>query len=227
MRVVLVADNLEGFSSDETAALRLAAFLGALRQSVVRLDVILSLNQDIWQSAFVPRLSGGLTDRLSEVVIELNPLTEDEILALLESRVPGLGARVLAHVDRAAAGTCARSLIRAAGVTWLKASAMDVPPAGPSAAPPSSATEPAPVEIPVPQPTPSTAEVAVDSPFQIAPETDTPALAPEPRPAAPPSAAIGTAPVAARPPAASPAPPTDRVDGLLRQFLERYGRGNR
>ncbi len=89
MRVVLVADNLEGFSSDETAALRLAAFLGALRQSVERLDVILSLNQDIWQSAFVPRLSGGLTDRLSEVVIELNPLTEEEMLALLESRVPG------------------------------------------------------------------------------------------------------------------------------------------
>ena len=73
MRVVLVADDLEGFSTDETAALRLAAFLGSLRQSVERLDVILSLNQDIWQSAFVPRLSGGLADRLSEVVVELEP----------------------------------------------------------------------------------------------------------------------------------------------------------
>jgi hypothetical protein len=227
MRVVLVADNLEGFSSDETAALKLAAFLGALRQSVERLDVILSLNQDIWESAFVPRLSGGLTDRLSEVVIELNPLTEDEILALLESRVPGLGARVLARVDRTAAGTHARGLIRAAGVAWLKASAMDAPPTGPSAAPPAAAPAPPPGEIPAPQPTPSTAEVAVDSPFQIAPEFETPALAPAPRPVAPPPVPRGTAPVAALPPAARPAPPTDRVDGLLRQFLDRYGRGNR
>jgi hypothetical protein len=125
MRVVIVADDLEGFSTDETAALRLAAFLGSLRQSVERLDVILSLNQDIWQSAFLPRLSGGLADRLSEVVVELNPLSEDEMVALLESRVPGLGARVLSRVDRGSAGTHARGLIRAAGVAWLRASAMD------------------------------------------------------------------------------------------------------
>ena len=127
MRVVLVADDLEGFSTDESAALRLAAFIGEVRQSVERLDVVLSLNQDIWDSAFVPRLSGGLADRLSEVVVELNPLTEDDMVALLESRVPGLGSRVLSRLDRGSAGTHARGLIRAAGVAWLKATAGDSP----------------------------------------------------------------------------------------------------
>lgn len=165
MRVVIVADDLEGFSSDETAALRLAAFLGSLRQTVERLDVILSLNQDIWQSAFLPRLSGGLADRLSEVVVELNPLTEDEMIALLESRVPGLGARVLSRVDRSSAGTHARGLIRAAGVAWLRASAMDTQAAAPPvAAPVAVATAlPEPVVaakveepvVPVPEPTPA------------------------------------------------------------------------
>jgi hypothetical protein len=135
MRVVLVADDLEGFSADESAALRLAAFLGALRQSVERLDVILSLNQDIWQSAFVPRLSGGLADRLSEIVVELQPLTEEEMVALLESRVPGLGSRVLARVDRQAAGGHARGLIQAAGTAWLRASAMDARQAPPALSP--------------------------------------------------------------------------------------------
>lgn len=138
MRVVLVADDLEGFSTDESAALKLAAFLGSLRQSVERLDVILSLNQDIWESAFIPRLSGGLADRLSEVVVELQPLNEDEMVALLESRVPGLGSRVLAKVDRAAAGTHARGLIRAAGLAWLRATAMDKSPQ-PAAAPATAA----------------------------------------------------------------------------------------
>ncbi len=144
MRVVLVADDLEGFSTDETAALRLAAFLSSLRQSVERVDVILSLNQDIWQSAFVPRLSGGLADRLSEVVIELEPLTEAEMVALLDSRVPGFGNQVLKRIDVRSAGTHARGLIRAAGMAWLKAA--DSPPtvvAVPSVfVHPSSAEEP-------------------------------------------------------------------------------------
>ena len=101
-------------------------FLARLRQSVERLDVILSLNQDIWQSAFVPRLSGGLADRLSEVVVELDPLTEDgNGGACSIPGCPGLGARVLDRVDVGSAGTHARGLIRAAGMAWLKATAMD------------------------------------------------------------------------------------------------------
>ncbi|MEO5714211.1 MAG: hypothetical protein ABIT37_12055 [Luteolibacter sp.] len=191
MRVVLVADDLEGFSADETAALRLAAFLGSLRQSVERLDVILSLNQDIWQSAFLPRLSGGLADRLSEVVIELDPLTETEMVALLDSRVPGLGSRVLDKIDVKSAGTHARGLIRAAGMAWLKATAMDSAhspeptvvveaPALPVFNPPPLIAEVAErvIETPViepvveaPEPAPEVVETPAPSPFEAMAET--------------------------------------------------------
>jgi hypothetical protein len=159
VRVVLVADDLEGFSTDETAALRLAAFLGALRHSVERVDVILSLNQDIWQSAFTPRLSGGLADRLSEVVVELEPLKEAEMAALLDSRAPGLGNQLLGKIDIGKSGTHARGLIRAAGMAWLKATATDSSPAEPLApfhsplpamAPPASPAVPKPApEVPI------------------------------------------------------------------------------
>lgn len=125
MRVVLIADDLEGFSTDETAALRLAAFLGTLRHSVERIDVILSLNQDIWENAFMPRLSGGLVDRLSEVIVELDPLTDAEMEALLNSRVPGLGRRVLERLEFDGSGIHARGLIQAAGLAWVEATAMD------------------------------------------------------------------------------------------------------
>ena len=214
MRVVLVADNLEGFASDGQAALKLAAFLGDLRQAIERLDVILSVNQDIWQSAFVPRLSGGLADRLSEVVIELKPLTESEMLALLESRVPGLGSQLLAQVDRAAAGTHARGLIRAAGVAWLKASAMD----GPGGV----AAGLAAVAVAAPQPAPVTTGISGDSP-----------PVPPPVASATPAAAVADAAPGAGclPPAtSSPAPVAAEnagVDDLIRQFLERYGPGSR
>ena len=216
-RVVLVADNLDGFASDESAALKLAAFLGALRQSVERLDVILSLNQDIWQSAFVPRLSNGLADRLTEVVIELKPLTEDEMLALLEARVPGLGQRMLDQVDRASAGTHARGLIRAAGVAWLRASAMDAPSRNPAA--PSAGGVP----LPASQAVQALPDGGEDSPFEI---VDEPAS-----PTSPEVAVVVPAPTVSFPPAESPPPSTlpdkDRVDGLLRQLLTRYGQSQR
>ena len=213
MRVVLVADELEGFSTDETAALRLAAFLGTLRQSVERLDVILSLNLDVWDNAFVPKLSGGLSDRLSEVVVELEALNDEEMVALLDSRVPGMGSQILSCIDRQQAGTHARGLIRAAGNVWLKNAAEKV--ATPAPAPSKASVAPAPTE-PMP--------VSEDA-------TPTPAAEPLPAPA--------EAPTSATPPPVppqfstqqEPAPPgtpadPDRVDDLLRQFRERYGRGS-
>lgn len=210
MRVVLVADDLEGFSTDETAALRLAAFLGELRQSVERLDVILSLNQDIWQSAFVPRLSGGLADRLSEVVVELNPLTEDEMVALLESRVPGLGSRVLSRMDRDSAGTHARGLIRAAGVAWLRASAMDSQtPTPPAPAPPVPVAVPPPVaELPPVLPEPALPAPHAPITPEVPPVDEV--LVPEPLVPQPPvfQAAVEPPPfVAAEPAVAEPAEP--------------------
>jgi hypothetical protein len=213
MRVVLVADELEGFSSDETAALRLAAFLGSLRQSVERLDVILSINLDIWQSAFLPKLSGGLADRLSEVVVELEPLTDEEMVALLNSHAPGLGERILARIDLQESGSHARGLIRAACQEWLKTAKTQAPPA---------AVPPAPV-IPV--------EAPADEPFVIdqpAPASQAPTnVSADPGVAPPiePSPPLLVEQPPSGPPAESP-PDPDRVDELLRQFRERYGRGS-
>ena len=79
---------------------KFASFLGALRQSVERIDVVISVNQDIWESAFLPRLSGGLADRLSEVVVELEPLDRETMLAILESRSPGDGERLLSEMGK-------------------------------------------------------------------------------------------------------------------------------
>ncbi len=216
MRVVLVADELEGFSTDETAALRLAAFLGALRQSVERLDVILSLNRDIWDNAFVPKLSGGLADRLSEVVVELEALTEEEMVALLESRVPGMGFRILSRIDRDKAGSHARGVIREAGKAWQESIAeeahavaektTDTRPVASSVVPGDDFVTHA---APAPQPSPEPAESPAPSPETSAPP---PAETPKPSVQPPP------------PPEGQVADP-DRVDDLLRQFRERYGKG--
>lgn len=195
VRVVLVADDLEGFSADPEAALRFAAFVGSIRQAVGQVDIIVSINEDVWENAFLPRLSAGLADRLSEVVVELKPLRENEMVALLDSRSPGLGEIVYSKLDQKKAGTHARGIIHAAGVAWMEASAKDqeliqddfdapVAPA-PVVAAPAKAMEPQHPE----------ADVAKESPFSVA--TEAPSWpAPEFKPAPEPEKAAET-PVAA------------------------------
>jgi hypothetical protein len=54
VRVVLVADDFEGFSTGQSAALKLASCLGTRLESVNRMDVILSVNETSWSSVFLP-----------------------------------------------------------------------------------------------------------------------------------------------------------------------------
>lgn len=94
-RVVLVVDDLEGVHGDSDGARRVAAFLAMVRQEAPRVDLIVSVNDDVWESAFVPALSAGLLDRLSEISICLGGLSDDAIVALLNSRGRGEGKALL------------------------------------------------------------------------------------------------------------------------------------
>jgi len=84
--VVLVLDEVDGLSGDSDAALAVASHLASLWQSAPDSKCILSVNDDIWDSAFVPRLPHGLRDRLEDVVIRLEPLEEQQAKDLVVSR---------------------------------------------------------------------------------------------------------------------------------------------
>ena len=118
MRVILVADEVEGFAANEPEALRFASFLGTLKQSAENIDFILSINDDIWENAFLPRLSDGLLDRLSEVVVELEPLDHDGMVSLLDSRSPGAGEKILSGMEADTIPSHARGLLKEAGKKW-------------------------------------------------------------------------------------------------------------
>tara|TARA_B110000037_G_scaffold99854_1_gene116679 strand:- start:3404 stop:5227 length:1824 start_codon:yes stop_codon:yes gene_type:complete len=176
MRVVLVADEIEGFSSDETAALRFASFIGALRQSAERVDVVLSINDDVWKSAFLPRLSGGLADRLSEVVVELKSLDRAGMIAIIESRSPGDGEKFLAEMEFDTLPTHARGFIKEAGSAWHD----DAEANDPEQSKPHEAPLPAFLMEPTPEPTPE--PIAEEIPPSTAIE---PLPEPEPEPEKP------------------------------------------
>lgn len=219
LRVVLVADELEGFSSDETAALRFASFLGSLRQSVERADVILSVNQDVWESAFLPRLSGGLADRLSEITVELEPLDREGMIAVIESRSPGMGEKILKGIGTGATATHARGIIKEAAQAWDRDSTPE-----PAEKPAFGAAD-APQEIPAFSPPPSeTTAPKMDEPKP--PAADVPVIPkpPEPAPADAPTRFSPEAAIAAfkASPAAFESPvdsePTPTVSALESQW---------
>lgn len=271
-RVVVAADDLEGLHSDPAAALRFASFLASARQDAPRVDVVVSLNNDVWESAFLPALSGGLQDRLSELEIRLEPLDQAGAVALLESRMPGRAAALGAKLGLLTGEFYARKVLRKAAE--LEEDSVSISAAAPALME-SPVEVPAPVQFtpepvlaaapPVPEITPPPvpqapvepimdASVAAfgeasqngvpSSPFSFAPpeeEGEAPVVSAPPveppsfqepafqEPVAAPTAVEWPAPDP-EPAKESPEPVVvahsggDRIDDLLRQFRERYGR---
>lgn len=118
-RVVLIIDDLEGVHGDPDGARRVAGFLAGVRQEAPRADLVVSVNDDVWESAFIPALSGGLLDRLSEKTIRLDPLNDDQVVALLASRGHGDGRKVLEQLNLAPQDRYARKVLRLAS-EWLE-----------------------------------------------------------------------------------------------------------
>lgn len=114
MRVVLVADELEGFFGNEKAGQRTASFLMRLQQEAERVDLVIATNEDLWDSAFRPLMSSGLVERFEENEISLKPLERWQVKALLDSRLPGQGEKLLRKLDADRLPTRAREVIREA-----------------------------------------------------------------------------------------------------------------
>lgn len=118
--MVMVLDEVEGLSRDSDSALRAASCLTSLWEAAPRLSVILSINDDIWDSAFIPRLPLGLKDRLEDIVIRLDSLTKEEACALVTVRAGDEAARVLQHLDLENGELYPRDILRKARSVWEK-----------------------------------------------------------------------------------------------------------
>lgn len=117
---VLILDEVDGLSSDSDSALRATSSLVSLWESAPRTSVIISVNDDVWESAFAPRLPLGLRDRLEDVVIRLNPLTAEEARSLVAIRSGDDADKVLRHLNLDSDHLYPRGVLRAARDAWDK-----------------------------------------------------------------------------------------------------------
>ncbi len=113
-RTVVVVDELEGVHGDPDGARRVAGFLATIRQEAPRVDLIVSVNEDVWESSFVSALSGGLRDRLSELRVRLEPLDDAGIMALLSGRGIADPQRILSRLRLSPDERYARRVLQAA-----------------------------------------------------------------------------------------------------------------
>ena len=115
---VLVLDEVEGYFGNPEAALKTCTLLNSLHQSCEKLTVIISVNSDIWETAFAPRLSSGLKDRLLDSVVELKPLTQDQAKVLLTDRAGDHVDVIMAELDLHLGVIYARGIMRQSSGIW-------------------------------------------------------------------------------------------------------------
>ncbi|MGJ8677853.1 MAG: hypothetical protein ACSHX0_10075 [Akkermansiaceae bacterium] len=115
---VLVLDGVDGYFGDPESALKLCAFLSSLHQSCDKLSVVVSVNSDVWETAFVPRLSSGLKDRLTDTVIDLKSLSREEAKELIHGRAGDQAHQIVEAMDLDIGVTYARGVIKKSAVLW-------------------------------------------------------------------------------------------------------------
>lgn len=118
--MVMVLDEVDGLSSDSDSALRAVSCLTSLWESAPRLSMILSINDDVWDSTFVPGLPLGLKDRLEDVIVRLDLLSQEEVRDLVIARAGDEAFNVLPHLFLDHDELYPRAIIRKARAAWEK-----------------------------------------------------------------------------------------------------------
>ena len=115
---VLVLDEVEGYFGNPEAGLQVCGFLNALHQACNKLSVIISTNGDIWETAFKPRLSSGLKDRLTDFVVDLKPLPQDLAMLILRGRDRDFVKHLEKELDLDVGVIYPRGLIKKSAAIW-------------------------------------------------------------------------------------------------------------
>ncbi|HSJ02002.1 MAG: hypothetical protein ACAI34_17435 [Verrucomicrobium sp.] len=130
--VVLVADHMDGLYRDADAGVAVAR-MSLVLTSLPGVRVVLSMNQDLWDTTFGRQLPSALEDRLNARNVSLAGLNAEEARELLKLRMAKMGvneaqrADFLSYLDldryvlgRASGSISTRGMLRHAAQAWRK-----------------------------------------------------------------------------------------------------------
>ncbi|MEM0895480.1 MAG: hypothetical protein AAGJ79_01250 [Verrucomicrobiota bacterium] len=90
--VAVVFDPMDGLYGEPEAARKVATIAEELRELSKGLLVVMSMNQDVWETAFDGRLSSANADRLTSSMIDLKPVSRESLEILLRRRSLAAGS---------------------------------------------------------------------------------------------------------------------------------------
>lgn len=96
--VVLVADHMDALYRDVEAGIAIARLSLSLT-AIPGVQVVLSMNQDLWDATFGRQLPSALEDRLSACHVSLSGLAIEDAEALVSLRLRDAGVAVSAHAS--------------------------------------------------------------------------------------------------------------------------------
>ena len=149
--VVLVLDEADGLAGDGDAALRVTSSLVSLWEACRRVNIVVSVNDDVWGSTFSPGLPAGLRDRLDDVVVRLHSLNLEEANRLISARAGDESEKVISKLDLLSGDLYPRGVLKAAREVWSRRDDPEFTVARPQFRPfsePAFSESPAPVERP-------------------------------------------------------------------------------
>jgi hypothetical protein len=88
--VVLIADHMDAFYRDPGSGVALARFALDLA-AIPGVHVVLSMNQDLWDTSFGPQLPSAFEDRLNARGVTLRGLTDKDAQAIVDLRLREAG----------------------------------------------------------------------------------------------------------------------------------------
>ena len=116
--VTLILDEIDGLFGNAESALRLASQLIEIGQLAPKTKVIVSVNDDVWESAFSPKLPMGVRDRLEDRQIRLSPMDPISVVDLLKSRNDEETTEIFKRLELRSDELYPRAVLRRAREVW-------------------------------------------------------------------------------------------------------------
>lgn len=117
-KLVVILDEADGLFGNGDLALKVASHLISIRQAVPSIKIVISVNDDVWESAFLPSLPTGMKDRLEDSEIRLGALDERGVVDLLKARAGGDGERIFRELELGGQEHYPRAVLRKARDVW-------------------------------------------------------------------------------------------------------------
>ena len=120
---IVLLDQVEGISNSPESGIELVTFLNVLHQSCKNLNIIVSVNGDVWQTGFLPSIPCAYKDRMEDNAVDLKSISKEQAMEILRDRAGDRAESIATSIDFGFGVVYPRGVVRAAAGAWAEVDA--------------------------------------------------------------------------------------------------------